>query len=70
MSGASNATCYETNAYAIGSTFNATEYELNKDLSAQPPTDCTPYTGNEYKSISATKISKGDPATNAEVTGI
>lgn len=70
MSGASNATCYETNAYAIGSTFNATEYEQNKDRSAQPPTDCTPYSDNEYKSISATKISKVDPATNAEVTGI
>lgn len=30
MSGAANATCYDSNSYAIGSVFNATEYELTK----------------------------------------
>jgi hypothetical protein len=52
MSEASNSTC-NTDAYAIGSTFNATAPNVT-----QPPYDCTPYSGSSSASIEASTISK------------
>ena len=54
-----NATCPTTDAYAIGSVFNATQAYLNNyNVTEQPPTDCTPFTGSDYKSIVATTITQ------------
>jgi len=58
MSEANNSTC-NTAAYAIGSTINGTELIINKDPSAQPPTDCQPYSGQGSDYIEATTIQEG-----------
>lgn len=64
MTDASNATCTNTEAYAIGSSFNATE-----DIMTQPPVDCFPYTAADKNSIVAETISRND--TNGTVqTGV
>lgn len=56
MSEANNATCPGTDAYAIGSTLNATKVAI--DGVPNPPTDCVPYSGENSKSIAATTIEK------------
>lgn len=64
MSEANNSTC-SNDAYAIGSTFNGVQYALDQDLAAQPPTDCTPYSGDSSKVISAATIEK-----TADIDGV
>jgi hypothetical protein len=56
MSEANNATCTNTDAYAIGSKLNGVEFAI--DQSAQPPVDCVPYSGENSNSIQAMTIEK------------
>lgn len=67
MMDADNATC-NSPYYAIGSYFNGTQYYYDSDFAAQPPTDCVPYTGDTFKSIEASTISK--ESGNETVTGV
>lgn len=71
MSEANNSTC-NNDAYVIGSTFDGVQYLVDQDLEAQPPTDCTPYSGDSSKSISAETIEKQvtDGNTTSTVTGV
>lgn len=72
MSESNNATC-SNDAYAIGSTFDGVQYLIDDDLSAQPPTDCTPYSGDSSNSISAAMIEKvvvNDDNSTTTVTGV
>lgn len=52
LSEAENATC-TTQAYAVGSDFNATETPLT-----QPPSDCVPYSGSDRKQVLAQTITR------------
>lgn len=70
MMDANNATCNDP-YFAIGSYFNGTQYYFDEDRAAQPPTDCTPYTGDTYKNIEATTISQdvdGETQTGVAIT--
>jgi hypothetical protein len=70
MMDANNATCNDP-YFAIGSYFNGTQYYFDEDRAAQPPTDCTPYTGDTYKNIEATTISQdvdGEKQTGVAIT--
>lgn len=68
MSEAKDATC-RNDVYAIGSAFNTTQYQ--KDKVVQPPTDCTFYSGDTTKVISAETISLVINQTSGEVkTGV
>jgi hypothetical protein len=58
MNEAVNATCSTSQNYAIGSYFNATQAEESGIVDDQPPTDCTPYSGENKNSIVATTISR------------
>ncbi len=77
MNEANNATCNNTQAYAIGSYFNALQAQIDGTVANQPPTDCVPQSGQNSKSIKAVTISKeistddgNGTITNTTVTGV
>lgn len=69
MSEAANATC-SVDAFAIGSYLNGTQLLADASLTAQPPIDCTLYSGNSYSSIAATTITKINDTTNETLNGV
>jgi len=70
MTEANNSTCPTTEAYAIGSDFNAWTVYTGGSPSDQPPTDCQPYSGDTTKAIAAKTISKVNDTDNSTITGV